>query len=73
MVPNVVIVVVLKILVPTQKEMAAIIVVPAIVNNEQIQQIGKNGLDLTAMATEYLKDVLENKTEKLQKGKQDEK
>ena len=73
MVPNVVIAVVLKILVPTQKEMAAIIVVPAIVNNEQIQKIGKNGLDLTAMATEYLKDVLENKTEKLQKGKQDEK
>lgn len=64
------IVVVLKILVPTQKEMAAIIVVPAIVNNEQIQQIGKNGLDLTAMATEYLKSALKEKTAELEKGKE---
>lgn len=52
----------LKIAIPTQKEMAAIIVVPAIVNNEQIQQIGKNGLDLTAMATDYLKSIMEEKT-----------
>lgn len=63
-----VIAVVLKILVPTQKEMAAIIVVPAIVNNEQIQQFGKNGLDLTAMTTEYLKDVLETKQKNCRKG-----
>lgn len=53
---------VLKIAIPTQKEMAAIIVVPAIVNNEQIQQLGKNGLDLTAMATDYLKSIMEEKT-----------
>ena len=51
----------------TQKEMAAIIVVPAIVNNEQIQQIGKNGLDLTAMATDYLKSIMEEKTATLKK------
>ena len=57
----------LKIAIPTQKEMAAIIVVPAIVNNEQIQQIGKNGLDLTAMATDYLKSIMEEKTAKLKK------
>ena len=55
----------LKIAIPTQKEMAAIIVVPAIVSNEQIQQIGKNGLDLTAMATDYLKSIMEEKTVKL--------
>lgn len=66
------IVVVLKILVPTQKEMAAIIVVPAIVNNEQIQQIGKNGLDLTTMATEYMKSVLKEKTTELEKGKEND-
>ena len=47
--------------------MAAIIVVPAIVSNEQIQQIGKNGLDLTAMATDYLKSIMEEKTAKLKK------
>lgn len=57
----------LKIAIPTQKEMAAIIVVPAIVNNEQIQQIGKNGLDLTAMATDYLKSIMEEKTATLKK------
>lgn len=57
----------LKIAIPTQKEMAAIIVVPAIVSNEQIQQIGKNGLDLTAMATDYLKSIMEEKTATLKK------
>ena len=57
----------LKIAIPTQKEMVAIIVVPAIVNNEQFQQIGKNGLDLTAMATDYLKSIMEEKTAKLKK------
>lgn len=57
----------LKIAIPTQKEMAAIIVVPAIVSNEQIQQIGKNGLDLTAMATDYLKSIMEEKTVTLKK------
>ena len=57
--------VILKILIPTQKEMAAIIVVPAIVNNEQIQQLGKNGLDLSVMATDYLKSIMEEKTAKL--------
>lgn len=55
----------LKVAIPTQKEMAAIIVVPAIVSNEQIQHIGKNGLDLTAMATDYLKSIMEEKTVKL--------
>lgn len=57
----------LKIAIPTQKEMAAIIVVPAIVRNERIQQIGKNGLDLTAMSTDYLKSIMEEKTAKLKK------
>ena len=57
----------LKIAIPTQKEMVAIIVVPAIVNNEQIQQIGKNGLDLSVMATDYLKSIMEEKTAKLKK------
>lgn len=57
----------LKILIPTQKEMAAIIVVPAIANNEQIQKLGKNGLDLSVMATDYLKSVLEDKQKKLEK------
>ena len=57
----------LKIAIPTQKEMAAIIVVPAIANNEQIQKLGKNGLDLSVMATDYLKSIMEEKTAKLKK------
>ena len=58
----------LKIAIPTQKEMAAIIVVPAIVNNEQIQQLGKNGLDLSVMATDYLKSIMEEKTATLKRN-----
>jgi len=63
----------LKVLIPTQKEMAAIIVVPAIANNEQIQQIGKNGLDLTVMASDYLKTIMETKAKEERKGKANEK
>ena len=55
----------LKIAIPTQKEMAAIIVVPAIANNEQIQKLGKYGFDLSVMATDYLKSIMEEKTVKL--------
>lgn len=63
----------LKVLIPTQKEMAAIIVVPAIANNEQIKQIGKNGLDLTVMASDYLKSIMETKAKEERKGKANEK
>lgn len=43
---------------PNQKTIAAMIVVPAIVNNENIQNISKNTLQ---WAEEYVKDQLQTK------------
>lgn len=51
--------------VPTQKEMAAIVVVPKILsaeNVDKIQKIGSDGIDIVKLATEYTKGILENKT-----------
>lgn len=49
---------------PTQKEMAAIMVVPKILSEEnvdKIQRIGADGVDIVKLATEYTKGILENK------------
>jgi hypothetical protein len=44
--------------IPSTKQMAAIIVIPKIVNNEQIQNIGENGLSILESKTvEWLKDI----------------
>lgn len=56
--------------VPTQKEMAAIIVVPKILSEEnvdKIQRIGADGVDIVKLATEYTKGILENKAKEIQK------
>ena len=56
---------VVKTFLPTTKQMAAIYVVPAIMNNEKIQQIGNDTLDITnqllALTKEYLKDKTQDK------------
>lgn len=52
---------------PTQKEMAAIIIVPKILSEEnvdKIQRIGVGGVDIVKLATEYTKGVLVNKVER---------
>lgn len=57
-------------LVPTQKEMAAIMVVPKILSEEnvdKIQKIGADGVDIVKLATEYTKGILENKAKELEK------
>lgn len=57
-------------LIPSQKELAAIIVVPKILsaeNVEKIQKIGANGVDIVKLATEYTKSILENKTKEIEK------
>lgn len=54
-------VVLLNTFLPNQKTIAAMIVVPAIVNNENIQNISKNTLQ---WAEEYIKDQLQTKKEK---------
>ncbi len=46
------------IVIPTQKEMAAIITIPAVTQNEKIQNIAGNGLDLiNAKFVEWLEEV----------------
>ena len=52
------------VLIPSQKELAAIIVVPKILSAENvnnIQKIGADGIDIVKLATEYTKGILENK------------
>ena len=49
-------------LLPTTKQMAAIYVVPAITNNEKIQQIGGKTLDITNQLLDLTKDYLSEKS-----------
>lgn len=56
--------------VPTQKEMAAIVVVPKILSAEnvnKIQSIGADGIDIVKLAAEYTKSILENKIKETEK------
>lgn len=48
-----------KTLLPSTKQMAAIYVVPAIVNNEKIQQIGGKTLDISNQLLDLTKEYLE--------------
>ena len=53
---------------PTQKEMAAIMVVPKIFSEEnldKIQRIGADGVDIVRLATEYTRGILENKAKEI--------
>ena len=50
-----------KTLLPSTKQMAAIYVVPAITNNEKIQQIGGKTLDITNQLLDLTKDYLSEK------------
>lgn len=45
-------------LLPSTKQAATIILLPAIVNNEQIQTTVGNGLDLMELATEWMKEQM---------------
>ena len=50
--------------IPTQKELAAIMVVPKILSSENVDnltKIGANGIDIVKLATEYTKGILEEK------------
>ena len=59
------------VLVPSQKEMAAIYIVPKVVNNEQVQTITKDGLSvvsrLVALSNKYLVDLENNQKEEKEK------
>lgn len=53
---------------PTTKQMAAIIVLPKVLNNEKVQNIGNEALDLTGnllqLSNEYLKDLMKQEIKK---------
>ena len=58
------------VLTPSQKELAAIVVVPKILsveNVDKIQKIGADGVDIVKLATEYTKGILKNKTKDIKK------
>lgn len=48
-------------LLPSTKQAATIILLPAIVNNEHIQTTVGNGIDLMDLTTEWLKDQMSDK------------
>ena len=58
------IILLIGILMPSTKEMATIIIVPKIINNEEIQKIPNKMIDL---ANEWLDELKPNKAEKVEK------
>ena len=48
----------LNMLIPSQKQLAFIIAAPYIIENEDLQQAGKNTTEIIKLGTEYLKGVL---------------
>jgi len=49
---------------PSQKQLAFIIAAPYIVENQQLQEAGKNSAEIIKLGTEYVKDVLTTATTK---------
>jgi len=46
--------------IPNQKQLAFIIAAPYIVENQQLQEVGKNSAEIIKLGTEYLKQSLSN-------------
>lgn len=46
---------------PSQKQMAFIIAAPYIVENQQLQDAGKNSAEIIKLGTEYVKEILQEK------------
>lgn len=47
---------------PSQKQLAFIITAPYIVENQQLQEAGKNSAEIIKLGTEYVKDILTTAT-----------
>lgn len=63
--PSFVMSVLLIAFVPSSKTLAAMYVIPAVVNNEQIQNIGKNGLEsLELLTKQWVDELREEKSKK---------
>ena len=56
--PAVIILILLKTFIPSQKQLAFIIAAPYIIENEDLQQAGKNTTEIIKLGTEYLKEIL---------------
>ena len=56
--PVLALLVMLNTFVPSQKQLAFIIAAPYIVENEDLQQAGKNTTEIIKLGTEYLKEIL---------------
>lgn len=56
------ILVMLHTFIPSQKQLAFIIAAPYIVENQQLQEAGKNSAEILKLGTEYVKDVLTTAT-----------
>lgn len=54
----------LQTFIPSQKQLAFIIAAPYIVENQQLQEAGKNSAEILKLGTEYVKDVLTTATAK---------
>ena len=55
----------LSIFTPSSKTLAAMYVIPAVVNNEQIQNIGKNGLEsLELLTKQWVYELREGKSKR---------
>jgi hypothetical protein len=54
----------LQTFIPSQKQLAFIIAAPYIVENQQLQEAGKNSAEIIKLGTEYVKDVLTTSTTK---------
>lgn len=54
----------LQTFIPSQKQMAFIIAAPYIVENQQLQEAGKNSAEIIKLGTEYVKDILTTATAK---------
>lgn len=50
--------------IPSQKQLAFIIAAPYIIENQQLQEAGKNSAEIIKLGTEYVKDVLTTATTK---------
>lgn len=53
---------VLNVFTPSQKQMAFIIAAPYIIENQQLQEAGKNSAEIIKLGTEYVKDILTTAT-----------
>lgn len=63
-IPFYVVLALLQTFIPSQKQLAFIIAAPYIVENQQLQEAGKNSAEIIKLGTEYVKDVLTTATTK---------